>query len=217
MLAVGALLPIVDPLGGAPIYLAMTANLTSARAHPHGEIGGDQQLSAAHRLDVDRRLCARLLRPVDSRRTGRRRHRGLHDRVVAAQQSRYAARGRTQRRPGGNARRPEPAGVLPDDHAADRRTRVDLRRPHARGQSARGVSIRCCSRRWRTRSASCWSLWASTCATATPIAFCANWARPAPASWCGCLHSSCCASGCRSAGTESTGSLPAGFGSNRLR
>jgi multiple antibiotic resistance protein len=28
-LAVGALLPIVDPLGGAPIYLAMTANLTS--------------------------------------------------------------------------------------------------------------------------------------------------------------------------------------------
>jgi multiple antibiotic resistance protein len=30
MLAIGALLPIVDPLGGAPIYLAMTANLTTA-------------------------------------------------------------------------------------------------------------------------------------------------------------------------------------------
>jgi len=30
MLAVGALLPIVDPLGGAPIYLAMTAGLSSA-------------------------------------------------------------------------------------------------------------------------------------------------------------------------------------------
>jgi multiple antibiotic resistance protein len=29
-LALGALLPIVDPLGGAPIYLAMTAGLTSA-------------------------------------------------------------------------------------------------------------------------------------------------------------------------------------------
>lgn len=29
-LAVGALLPIVDPLGGAPIYLAMTSGLTSA-------------------------------------------------------------------------------------------------------------------------------------------------------------------------------------------
>jgi multiple antibiotic resistance protein len=29
-LAVGALLPIVDPLGGAPIYLAMTAGLSSA-------------------------------------------------------------------------------------------------------------------------------------------------------------------------------------------
>jgi multiple antibiotic resistance protein len=29
MLAVGALLPIVDPLGGAPIYLAMTEGLTS--------------------------------------------------------------------------------------------------------------------------------------------------------------------------------------------
>ena len=29
MLAVGALLPIVDPLGGAPIFLAMTAGLTS--------------------------------------------------------------------------------------------------------------------------------------------------------------------------------------------
>jgi multiple antibiotic resistance protein len=28
LLVVGALLPIVDPLGGAPIYLAMTANLT---------------------------------------------------------------------------------------------------------------------------------------------------------------------------------------------
>jgi multiple antibiotic resistance protein len=28
LLAIGALLPIVDPLGGAPIYLAMTANLT---------------------------------------------------------------------------------------------------------------------------------------------------------------------------------------------
>jgi multiple antibiotic resistance protein len=31
MLAVGALLPIVDPLGGAPIYLAMTAGLTSVQ------------------------------------------------------------------------------------------------------------------------------------------------------------------------------------------
>jgi multiple antibiotic resistance protein len=30
MLAVGALLPIVDPLGGAPIYMAMTAGLTTA-------------------------------------------------------------------------------------------------------------------------------------------------------------------------------------------
>jgi multiple antibiotic resistance protein len=30
LLAIGALLPIVDPLGGAPIYLAMTANLTAA-------------------------------------------------------------------------------------------------------------------------------------------------------------------------------------------
>jgi len=30
MLAVGALLPIVDPLGGAPIYLAMTAGLSPA-------------------------------------------------------------------------------------------------------------------------------------------------------------------------------------------
>ncbi|MGA2779213.1 MAG: MarC family protein [Steroidobacteraceae bacterium] len=29
LLAIGALLPIVDPLGGAPIYLAMTADLTS--------------------------------------------------------------------------------------------------------------------------------------------------------------------------------------------
>ena len=28
LLAVGALFPIVDPLGGAPIYLAMTSNLT---------------------------------------------------------------------------------------------------------------------------------------------------------------------------------------------
>lgn len=30
MLAVGALLPIVDPLGGAPIYMAMTTSLTTA-------------------------------------------------------------------------------------------------------------------------------------------------------------------------------------------
>jgi multiple antibiotic resistance protein len=30
MLAVGALLPIVDPLGGAPIYMAMTAGLTTS-------------------------------------------------------------------------------------------------------------------------------------------------------------------------------------------
>jgi multiple antibiotic resistance protein len=30
MLAVGALLPIVDPLGGAPIYMAMTTGLTTA-------------------------------------------------------------------------------------------------------------------------------------------------------------------------------------------
>ena len=29
LLAVGALLPIVDPLGGAPIYLAMTQGLSS--------------------------------------------------------------------------------------------------------------------------------------------------------------------------------------------
>lgn len=31
MLAVGALLPIVDPLGGAPIYLAMTTGLSNAQ------------------------------------------------------------------------------------------------------------------------------------------------------------------------------------------
>src|ERR1700677_5365537 len=30
-LALGALLPIVDPLGGPPIYLAMTSGLTSAQ------------------------------------------------------------------------------------------------------------------------------------------------------------------------------------------
>jgi multiple antibiotic resistance protein len=30
MLAIGALLPIVDPLGGAPIFMVMTADLTSA-------------------------------------------------------------------------------------------------------------------------------------------------------------------------------------------
>jgi len=34
LVAIAALLPIVDPLGGAPIYLAMTAGLTaSERAH----------------------------------------------------------------------------------------------------------------------------------------------------------------------------------------
>lgn len=31
MLAVGALLPIVDPLGGAPVFMVMTADLTSAQ------------------------------------------------------------------------------------------------------------------------------------------------------------------------------------------
>ena len=34
LLTIGALLPIVDPLGGAPIYLAMTANLTPAERGP---------------------------------------------------------------------------------------------------------------------------------------------------------------------------------------
>jgi multiple antibiotic resistance protein len=34
LLAVGALLPIVDPLGGAPIYLAMTAGLQPAQRAP---------------------------------------------------------------------------------------------------------------------------------------------------------------------------------------
>lgn len=34
LLTIGALLPIVDPLGGAPIYLAMTANLTPAERAP---------------------------------------------------------------------------------------------------------------------------------------------------------------------------------------
>src|SRR5271170_5119975 len=34
LLAIGALLPIVDPLGGAPIYLAMTAGLTPAERDP---------------------------------------------------------------------------------------------------------------------------------------------------------------------------------------
>lgn len=33
LLAIGALLPIVDPLAGAPIYLAMTANLSIAQRH----------------------------------------------------------------------------------------------------------------------------------------------------------------------------------------
>ena len=34
LLTMGALLPIVDPLGGAPIYLAMTANLTPSERGP---------------------------------------------------------------------------------------------------------------------------------------------------------------------------------------
>ena len=31
LLALGAVLPIVDPLGGAPIFLTMTSNLSSAQ------------------------------------------------------------------------------------------------------------------------------------------------------------------------------------------
>lgn len=34
LLAVGALLPIIDPLGGAPIYLAMTAGLRPEHRGP---------------------------------------------------------------------------------------------------------------------------------------------------------------------------------------
>lgn len=34
LLTVGALLPIVDPLGGAPIYLAMSASLSTAQRRP---------------------------------------------------------------------------------------------------------------------------------------------------------------------------------------
>jgi multiple antibiotic resistance protein len=34
LLAIGALLPIVDPLGGAPIYLALTADLTAEQRGP---------------------------------------------------------------------------------------------------------------------------------------------------------------------------------------
>ena len=74
-LALGALLPIVDPLGGAPIYLAMTTGLTSAQRSADGEIGRDQQLRAVDRLDAGGCLCARFFRLVDTRRAGRGRHR----------------------------------------------------------------------------------------------------------------------------------------------
>jgi small neutral amino acid transporter SnatA (MarC family) len=85
MLAVGALLPIVDPLGGAPIYLAMTVGLTSAERSRMAKAVAINSFLLLCRFGFDRRLCARLFRCVNSVGTSRRRHRGLHDRVVLAE------------------------------------------------------------------------------------------------------------------------------------
>src|ERR1700756_5542391 len=84
--ALRALLPIVDPLGGAPIYLAMTTGLTSAERTRMAKLVAINSfvLLIASTL-AGGHVLALFFRLIDPSRAGRGRNRRVPRRVAVAQ------------------------------------------------------------------------------------------------------------------------------------
>jgi hypothetical protein len=87
LLAIGALLPIVGPLDGAPIYLAMTSDLSPEERVRMAKAVAVNSFILAYLLGSDWCLCARFLGAVNSHCPGCRRDRRLRHRMIAAEQS----------------------------------------------------------------------------------------------------------------------------------
>ncbi len=83
--------PIVNPVGGAPIFLGQHPPVLLQGARRSSTVGNAQQFLPADRFDVSRLLRARIFRHHPADRARRRRTRGYRDRMEPA--------------PGGNARR----------------------------------------------------------------------------------------------------------------
>ena len=134
LLVLAALLPIVNPLGGAPVFLALTANVDDATRSLLARKVAVNGVLPADGVGVRRRLRAGILRAVGAGRADRGRARRLQPRVGAAQGRRDA-----RRREGGlrhRRRRHRDARVLSVDAAADGGTRLHLGRHHDRRQSS---------------------------------------------------------------------------------
>ena len=137
-LAVGALFPIVDPLGGAPIYLAMTSG-HGRGARPDGAAVAINSfllllasaLVGAYVLDFFG-LSIPAVQVAG----------GIvvcHDRVVPAEQPLCADAAGAQCRWNDDARGSGTTRVLSHDHAPHGRSRIDLRGVDSRRQSSAGL------------------------------------------------------------------------------
>ncbi len=136
LLIVGALFPIVNPLGNAPHLPGLDARASAPRPGPRCRGRFAKRLHPARGLDPDRVPHPGLLRHLDSGGAGGRRPGGTGDRMAdAAPPGRRGAERRARSRD--LACRAVAAGLLPLDAAADGRSRIHLGRHHGRGQPAR--------------------------------------------------------------------------------
>ena len=208
-LAVGALLPIVDPLGGAPIYISMTAGLTPEQR---------QRMAKAVAINSFLLLLASTLIgayvldffglsiPAVQVAGG----------VVVCSMGWQLLNSPNAVPNMSAAMRPPStpeylgrARFLSDDDAADRRTRVDLRGAHPRRQSAARISL---AARDFGRAHGGHTDRRPERLPVRPLRrrrSCGSSGRSAPAWSCACRPSSCCASACKSYGMVCTRWCPA--------
>ena len=201
LLVFAALLPIVNPLGGAPVFLAMTADCSPSAARGDGHARRRQRVRAAAGLGVrSAPTCSTffgLSMPIVQVGGGLVVCAAGWDLLRASDDARPRAAP-----PAGGSRHRQPR-VLSADAAADRRPRLDLGRDHARreppGERAHAAGDRAGEPRRRDADR-------GDDLRVLPLRRpdrCSASGRPAPASWSGCRRSSCCASACRSSGAGS--------------
>ena len=201
LLIYASLFPIVNPVGGAPIFLAATRYCTQGGAQRHGAARRGQQLPSAVRLPVRRLARASVLRHRAARCQRRGRLGGERLRLAPAARQRGPLRSAIAAIPGraGNSSR----SLLSADDAADGGTRLHLgchhsRKPETDGSDAckRARAARAAQRHsafWRSPSR-------SMSAIASPRKPPRRSAKQPPTSSCASRHSSCFASASRSSG-----------------
>ena len=134
LIALAALLPIVDPLGGAPIYLAMITELSPperVRTARLVAINSFVLLAASILIGA---YVLDFFRGIDPCRTGWGRIHRLCHCVVTSVEPQLA--GRIGQDIDSLQRRPKPAGLLSTHHATDRWAGFDFGGHHARSESA---------------------------------------------------------------------------------